>query len=1078
MNNASQFNTHAGQVASDVATNMLNAAVSMAANMKVNAENSQQSLTGIGHKAAEVAKSIIAMSAGESVDVSDKIFQGKGGTKSGAIKIINNTRRLSSATRKYLDGNSDLEDFKSQMEIDIQGYTDAISNIDSQINVLKKLQANFTNAAGSGIGGHGYADKIKDLEKEKDKINKALDDAKSGGGSAGDTKDEYEELFDFFEQRIKVLSALLSLLKSGMDNVIGSFAKNSLIDAQLNVTEEKFNNYTDALAMYTQKANEALSELPTDIAEKIKNGAVDLTTFIGEGNEGVVEAIKVYQTWADKVSDCRQELEELKTSIRQLELDKFNNITDDFANQFNLHQDGKDLISKQIDLLKEAGELIGESFFTTQIDQSKKQLEVLENEKAQLVDQMESALSSGRVEKGTDEWLEMVNALTDVEGSILDCQKAIEEFDNELLNLNWQIFERVQTEFGNISSELNNLAGLFDDFNDIRVSDGKGTWTKEAIATLGLYAQQYEIAKYQVGQYGEAIEQLKDDYAAGKYSSTEYMDKLAELTKEQWNAVNSAESLEDSIIKLNETRVNEEIEVIEDEIDAYKKLIDSQIEALKASKDLHDYEQSIAEKTKNITDIERQLAAMQNDNTAATTAKRKKLEEELSEAKKDLAEAEYDHSIEAQEEALNKQYEDFEEARNKEIEALKTTLEDREALLSQSFETVKGNADIIGQEIAAIATEHGVTISNTILTSWQNSEKAIASYGDVLSSESSAFIGNIMGVENEVYRLQSQANATADTLSYMSAVRADNLVEELTASYLSETNLNDMTTILQDSLVNTLERGYDISNISSAFDSIVSGANEAAEAADKAANAMDRMNSSAGGRGGSYNGNGNNSSNNSGTSHTPGITVSAGIAGNPTIKNPGLGVSTGAASVTVKSPLGSSVSAGTNTASTTKKTGTGTSTGAVGAVDLLKKKYNIRTYSKGGFIKKDEKNPFNEIAKSVGEDTMVAVREGEFVLNPGQIKALQEFKLSLEHPQTMSDMNGVWNLNNLQSQRNMPPFTRNEKPNISMHYGSLITVNGDVNDTNHFLKQIQGVSQKVVNNTLKKIDRDFKYCRY
>lgn len=350
----------------------------------------------------------------------------------------------------------------------------------------------------------------------------------------------------------------------------------------------------------------------------------------------------------------------------------------------------------------------------------------------------------------------MVNALTDVEGSILDCQKAIEEFDNELLNLNWQIFERVQTEFGNISSELNNLAGLFDDFNDIRVSDGKGTWTKEAIATLGLYAQQYEIAKYQVGQYGEAIEQLKDDYAAGKYSSTEYMDKLAELTKEQWNAVNSAESLEDSIIKLNETRVNEEIEVIEDEIDAYKKLTDSQIEALKASKDLHDYEQSIAEKTKNITDIERQLAAMQNDNTAATTAKRKKLEEELSEAKKDLAEAEYDHSIEAQEEALNKQYEDFEEARNKEIEALKTTLEDREALLSQSFETVKGNADIIGQEIAAIATEHGVTISNTILTSWQNGEKAIASYGDVLSSESSAFIGNIMSVENEVYRLQSQ----------------------------------------------------------------------------------------------------------------------------------------------------------------------------------------------------------------------------------------------------------------------------------------------------------------------------------
>lgn len=39
--------------------------------------------------------------------------------------------------------------------------------------------------------------------------------------------------------------------------------------------------------------------------------------------------------------------------------------------------------------------------------------------------------------KVTDEWLEMVNALSDVEGNILDCKIAIEEFDNELLNLNW-----------------------------------------------------------------------------------------------------------------------------------------------------------------------------------------------------------------------------------------------------------------------------------------------------------------------------------------------------------------------------------------------------------------------------------------------------------------------------------------------------------------------------------------------------------------------------------------------------------------------------------------------------------------
>lgn len=225
-------------------------------------------------------------------------------------------------------------------------------------------------------------------------IAKATNAAKEAGKSA---KDEFEELFDFFERRVKVLDNALDLLKTNLDNVIGSFAKNTLIDAQLGVSEEKFKNYTDALAMYTSKANEALSKLPSDIAQKIQDGAVDLTTFVGDGNKEVVEAIKDYEQWADKVADCKQQLAELKTAIRQLELEKFNNIIKDFTDQFDLREDGKDLISKQIDLLKEAGQLIGTSLYATQLSQSKKQLELLEQEKVKLVEQMNNALNSGRV---------------------------------------------------------------------------------------------------------------------------------------------------------------------------------------------------------------------------------------------------------------------------------------------------------------------------------------------------------------------------------------------------------------------------------------------------------------------------------------------------------------------------------------------------------------------------------------------------------------------------------------------------------------------------------------------------------
>lgn len=655
---------------------------------------------------------------------------------------------------------------------------------------------------------------------------------KSGSSSSSSTssaKSEFSETIDFFKQRVEVLDDALSHLDSTMDNVAGSFGKNNLVDAELGITEEKFNNYTDALSMYTQKANEAFSKIPADIASKVKDGAVALTDFIGDGNKDVVEAIKDYESWAGEISTCKDELAKLKKEIRQLELEKFNNIMDDFKNQFDLRGDSKNLISKQIDLLKEAGELIGESFFTAQIDQSKKQLELLENEKAQLVNQMSSAISSGRIQSGTDEWLEMTNALITVDGSILDCKKSLEELDNSILSLHTDIFDRIQEQFSNLDSEISNIIDLFDEFE---VSDDKGIWSKEAIAQLGLLSQQYELAQYRVQQYNDEIDELNAQYLQGKYSATEYADKLAELNSEQWNAVKASESALSSIMDLNEARVENAVKGIEKEIDAYKELISQEQESLKQQREIHDYQKSISEKTKNLENIDRQIAAVQNDTSASGIAQLKKLQAERQKVVEDLEEAEYEHSIEVQEDALNAQLENYTDERNKEIETLQNSLNDKEAIIANSFETVKANASLVGQEIAAIATEHGITVSNTLISSWQSGENAIASYGEVLSQNTSVFIGNIMGVENEVWNLQAQANTTANSLAWMLSTKADNLVNELNTSYYAEANLANMTNALQQSLVNTLERGYDVSSIVNSLNSVTSAANSAKAAID------------------------------------------------------------------------------------------------------------------------------------------------------------------------------------------------------------------------------------------------------
>ena len=241
--NTNEFNRIVGAVAKDISVNMDNAAVSMADSININSINAQTSFEYLQQKVWDVADAVKAAGKGERGGNMGKNVRGGGSTSKGSIKVTSTSGDFNTTTATYDPKTLNLDDFQSQLEIDIKGYADAIANIDAQIEVLKNLQATFDN--NGGIGGHGYADKIKQLEEEKGQINDSLKD------SASSAKSEFAETIDFFKRRIEILNDVLSLLKTNLDNVSGSFAKNKLVDAELGITEEKINNYTDALSMYT-----------------------------------------------------------------------------------------------------------------------------------------------------------------------------------------------------------------------------------------------------------------------------------------------------------------------------------------------------------------------------------------------------------------------------------------------------------------------------------------------------------------------------------------------------------------------------------------------------------------------------------------------------------------------------------------------------------------------------------------------------------------------------------------------------------------------------------------------------------
>ena len=110
--------------------------------------------------------------------------------------------------------------------------------------------------------------------------------------------------------------------------------------------------------------------------------------------------------------------------------------------------------------------------------------------------------------------------------AIVECKQSTEEWNNAINELKWENLEKFITELDNVNSQISHLYDLLSE--DDQVVNDMGEWTDEGITSLGLLAQQMELAQYKSRQYASAIQDLKADYAAGRYSTDEYNEKLAE----------------------------------------------------------------------------------------------------------------------------------------------------------------------------------------------------------------------------------------------------------------------------------------------------------------------------------------------------------------------------------------------------------------------------------------------------------------------------------------------------------------------------------------------------------------------
>lgn len=608
--------------------------------------------------------------------------------------------------------------------LELQRAKSILSNIESNSLDMNVTGNNMLQAYAKNV-----IDKIEngafDFKFEKLNPSEFKTAIYNGGpktNSPGSNKDKSDRDnstdFDWMERKIKVIDDQVDKLKNKIELLVGYKAKNATTNTAMDLMIDKMNILQQMHDRYMQQANSL--GLAQEYIDKIQNGAIDYQTI---DDKKLSEKIKDYQTLYDKAVDCNNQIIETQQSIHDLNLSKLDNIINQFEQLTDIQSQMIDTEKELLSLREKSGESIEANDYTSLVE---KQL-ALTRQNAEAYHALVDEMSKLDLKQGSEEWKKYNDQLQDYKNNMISAADAIEEYKDTMTELVYKELDDFKSKMDSINGTIDTMNSLIGDTNLV---DENGKLTDRGLAQVALYAQQYLNAKQEAAEYNEAIESLDDALESGLITQDEYNSMLYEYTSAQESAVLASKESRDAILSLVK-------EGIQAEIDAKKKLIDETKAALEAEQDLHDYQESIAEKSSNISKLERQIAALSNSTDRADIAQKLQLQQELAEAQKDLYETQYDHEMEQRKDALDKEYEAFEESKNKEMDELDSNLDAQEAAIKKYLEEVKSNYSTVYGILTQYGNEYSLSAIDSLTEPWDSSSDAANLCADAIGEVTS-----------------------------------------------------------------------------------------------------------------------------------------------------------------------------------------------------------------------------------------------------------------------------------------------------------------------------------------------------
>lgn len=566
-------------------------------------------------------------------------------------------------------------------------------------------------AFGRGSGGIGRANKGSSVKTRSSSSSSSKSSSSSSSSnsnsnsSANEEAEKFEETLDWIETALDRVERAISRLDKTATSTYKNWTKRgTALNDQISQTRREIDLQNQAYNRYIQQANSV--GLDAGYAAKVRDGTIDIEKIT---DEDLNNKISEYKQWYEKALDCLDAIDDLRESESKLYEQRFENVSTKYDGYLGVIQHEKDMLDEFVSQTETAGYITSGKYYDAMSANAKKQQEELKKQRDEMISELNNAVNSGTIEKYSESWYSMVNSVDEVTKSIEECNTSLLEYEKNLRELDWQIFDLIQDKISKVADESEFLINLM---SNKKLYEDNGQLTDEGMATMGQYGVKYNVYMAQANKYAKKIKELQADLAKDPYNQ-DIANQLQEYIEAQQEAILNAEDMKNSIKDMVSDGIDKEL-------DSLQKLIDKRNDALDAAKDLYDYQKKIKESTKDIADLEKQMAAYQGDVSEETKAKIQQIKVDLEEAKSDLEETEYEQYISDQQKMLDDLYNDYETILNQ-------RLDDIDALMADMISEINNNASTIGATIESQADKVGYTLSESMNTIWLSGNGSISS---------------------------------------------------------------------------------------------------------------------------------------------------------------------------------------------------------------------------------------------------------------------------------------------------------------------------------------------------------------